>query len=88
MNPAELEETSAPALEQGAAMETHHTEAIGRRCRLIVPVRDHQGRIQFEERPTIVSEIHNLGRHMFLARFADGAYMYLFQHEIRLEDDS
>jgi hypothetical protein len=34
----------------------------------------------------VPSEIYNLGRHMYLARFADGTTMYLFQHEIKLEE--
>jgi hypothetical protein len=67
-------------------MQTYRAEIIGRRCHLIVPVRDPQGRSHCDERPTIISETHNLGRHMYLARLEDGTTMYLFDYEIKFDD--
>jgi hypothetical protein len=56
--------------------------ASGKHCELRWPVRDHKGRIRFHEKPLILSEVHNLGREMFLVRFADGATTFVFPHEI------
>lgn len=58
--------------------------AIGRRCRLLRPIRDHEGRNRFEERPRIVREVFNLGRRMFLVCFDDGSTTFLFPDEIAL----
>ena len=68
-------------------MQTSRTEIRGRSCQLRVPVRDRNGHTRFDERPTVLHEIWNLGRHMYLARFADGTTMYLFQHEIKFDDE-
>ncbi len=67
------------------AMRTFDTEHIGCRCRLLVPVRDHHGHVRFDERPILLNEVFNLGRHMYLVEFGDGTTMYLFEHEISLE---
>ncbi len=63
-------------------METCRTEGIRRRCRLLVPVRDRLGRTHYDERPMVLHEIFNLGRHMYLVRFEDGTTIYLFENEI------
>lgn len=55
---------------------------IEKRCRLIGLVRDTTGRVRFNEQPTIVREVNNLDRHMFLVRFDDGATTFLFPHEV------
>ena len=55
---------------------------VGRYCRLLRPVRDHEGRSRFEERPRILREINNLDRHMYLVRFDDGATTFLFPDEV------
>ena len=60
------------------------TQQIDKRCRLIGPIRDHKGLVRFEERPTILREIDNLDRHMFLVQFNDGTTTFLFPHEIAL----
>ena len=57
---------------------------IEKRCRLIGPVRDHNGRVRFGEQPTILREVENLDRHMFLVQFEDGATTFLFPHEVVL----
>jgi hypothetical protein len=49
-------------------------------------VTDRKGQTRFEERPTVLNEIYNLGRHLYLAQFADGTSMHLFRHEIELEE--
>jgi len=62
-------------------MQTTQAE---KRCRLVGLVRDTTGRVHFNEQPTIVREVNNLDRHMFLVRFDDGATTFLFQHEVAL----
>lgn len=62
-------------------MEAIQTE---KRCRLVGLVRDTNGRVHFNEEPTIVREVNNLDRHMFLVRFDDGATTFLFPHEVAL----
>ncbi len=61
-----------------------YIDAIGRRCRLLRPIRDREGRSRFEEHPRIVREVCNLGRQMFLVCFDDGATTFLFPDEIAL----
>ena len=53
-------------------------------CRLLEPVRDHEGHIRFAESVEIVKEIDNLDRHMYLIRFEDGATTFVFPHEVEL----
>jgi hypothetical protein len=62
-------------------MENAQTE---KRCRLVGSIRDHNGRVRFGEQPTILREIDNLDRHMFLVKFDDGATTFLFPHEVVL----
>jgi hypothetical protein len=64
-------------------MDSTNIEAVvGRHCRLLRPVRDHEGRSRFEERPRIIREIDNLDRRMYLVRFDDGATTFLFPDEV------
>jgi len=58
------------------------TKQIEKRCRLVGPVRDHNGRLHFREEPKTPREVYNLDRHMFLVQFADGATTFLFPHEV------
>jgi hypothetical protein len=58
----------------------HHTQ----HCKLIAPVRDHAGRIRFQEEPRVLREINNLDRRMLLVQFADGATTFLFPNEVTL----
>jgi hypothetical protein len=60
------------------------TESVAehRRCSLVRPIRDHEGRMRFHENPVIVKEVSNLGRLMYLVRFDDGASTFLFPDEI------
>ncbi len=58
---------------------------VGRQCRLLKPVRDHQGRTRFAEHPRIVRELINLGRRMYLVEFEDRATTFLFPNEIAIE---
>jgi len=58
---------------------------VGRPCRLLKPVRDHQGRTRFGEHPRIVRELINLGRRMYLVEFEDRATTFLFPNEIAIE---
>jgi len=67
-------------------MESINTEsAVGRHCRLLQPVRDHQGLSRFNERPEIIREVNNLGRHMLLVQFDDGSTTFLFPAEVVVE---
>ena len=56
--------------------------ATGKVCRLLKPVRDHDGRSRFQEQPRILREINNLDRRMFLVQFPDGATTFLFPDEV------
>jgi len=60
-------------------------EVAGRHCRLLRPVRDHEGRTRFGEQPTILRQIRNLDRSMYLVQFADGATTFLFPDEVAVE---
>jgi hypothetical protein len=62
-------------------METAQSE---KRCRLVGPIRDHNGRVRFGEQPRILREVDNLERHMFLVQFDDGATTFLFPEEVAL----
>lgn len=61
------------------------SESVGRHCRLLRPVRDHEGRTRFGEQPTILRQIKNLDRCMYLVQFSDGATTFLFPDEITVE---
>jgi hypothetical protein len=61
---------------------TNIEAVVGRHCRLLRPVRDHEGRSRFEEHPRIIREIDNLDRRMYLVRFDDGATTFLFPDEV------
>ena len=64
-------------------MESTSTEVVvGRRCRLLKPVRDHEGLNRFTEQPRIMREVENLGRRMYLVQFDDGATTFLFPDEV------
>ena len=69
-------------------METSTTTATDtpkrKFCRLLEPVRDHEGHIRFAESVEIVKEIDNLDRHMYLVRFGDGATTFVFPHEVEI----
>lgn len=58
---------------------------VGRQCRLLKPVRDHQGRTRFGESPRILCELINLGRRMYLVEFEDRATTFLFPNEIAID---
>ncbi len=60
-------------------------EVVGRHCRLLRPVRDHEGRTRFGEQPTILRQIRNLDRCMYLVQFGDGATTFLFPDEVTIE---
>jgi hypothetical protein len=60
-----------------------HTESA-RQCELLKPVRDAAGRSHFHESVTLLREIHNLDRTMYLVRFEDGATTFLFPHEVAI----
>jgi len=69
-------------------METSTTTATDtpkrKYCRLLEPVRDHEGHIRFAESVEIVKEVDNLDRHMYLVRFEDGATTFVFPHEVEI----
>jgi len=64
---------------------TELADVSGRHCRLLRPVRDHEGRTRFSEQPTILRQIRNLDRSMYLVQFADGATTFLFPDEVALD---
>jgi len=58
---------------------------VGRQCRLLKPVRDHDGRTRFAEHPRILREVSNLDRRMYLVEFPDRATTFLFPDEVVIE---
>jgi hypothetical protein len=67
-------------------MEAVNQEGIiGRYCHLLRPVRDHEGKMRFNEKPVILREVNNLDRRMFLVRFTNGSTTFLFPDEINIE---
>lgn len=64
---------------------TNFESVAGRRCRLLKPVRDHEGLSRFSEKPRILRSVDNLGRRMFLVQFDDGATTFLFPDEVVIE---
>ena len=67
-------------------MESTISETVvGRRCRLLIPVRDHEGLSRYSEKPRILRSVDNLGRRMLLVQFDDGATTFLFPDEVIVE---
>lgn len=64
---------------------TNFETVIGRQCRLLKPVRDHEGLSRFSEKPRILRSVDNLGRRMLLVQFDDGATTFLFPDEVAVE---
>jgi len=64
---------------------TNTEMVVGLHCRLLKPVRDHEGRSRFTEKPRIIREVNNLDRHMYLVQFDDGATTFLFPSEVVVE---
>jgi hypothetical protein len=58
---------------------------VGRRCRLLKPVRDHEGLSRYSEKPRILRSVDNLERRMLLVQFDDGATTFLFPDEVVVE---
>jgi hypothetical protein len=75
--------------EQGVQMSMASTNAeavVGRLCRLLRPVRDHEGRTRYSEKPKVLREVNNLDRQMLLVQFDDGATTFLFPDEVVVEN--
>jgi hypothetical protein len=53
---------------------------------LRIAIRDGAGRTHFRDHPQVLREIDNLGRHMYLMRFDDGATTFVFPHEVEILD--
>lgn len=67
-------------------MESANFESmVGRHCKLLRPVRDHEGLARFNEKPRILRTVDNLGRRMLLVQFNDGATTFLFPDEVVIE---
>jgi hypothetical protein len=64
---------------------TNFEAAVGRFCRMLRPVRDHEGLSRFSEKPRILRSVDNLGRRMLLVQFEDGATTFLFPDEVVVE---
>ncbi len=56
-----------------------------KRCPLVHPIRETNGKLSFRENPEILEEVYNLGREM-LVRFEDGSTTFLFPHEIAIAE--
>ncbi|HWY36166.1 MAG TPA: hypothetical protein VNX68_16090 [Nitrosopumilaceae archaeon] len=57
----------------------------GKHCKLLKPIRDHDGRSRFNESPIIVREMDNVDRHMYLIKFDDGATTYVYPEEVTIK---
>lgn len=57
------------------------------RCRLLHPIRDPEGHTHFGEEPTILREMQNLDRRMFLVEFENGTKTFVFPHEIAFSSE-
>lgn len=62
-----------------------HEVVVGRHCRLLRPIRDHEGQTHFNEPALIVRDLLNLGRRMLLVKFEDGSSTFLFPNEVALD---
>ena len=71
--------------ERRRTVELQTEQVAGKRCRLLKPVRDQQGRSRFNEEPRILREVNNLGRRMYLVEFNDGSTTFLFPDEVVVE---
>ena len=61
---------------------------VRRRCTLLQRVHDFRGKPRFGERPMVMSPpIQNLGRKMFRVQFDDGAWAFVFSHEILIDTE-
>ena len=60
--------------------------ASGKSCQLRMPIRDRAGPTHFRDHPRVIREVDNLGRHMYLVRFDDGATTFVFPHEVEIQD--
>jgi hypothetical protein len=58
----------------------------GKHIKLQRPVRDHEGRSRWGEKPIVIQEVTNLDRQMYLVKFQDGATTFVFPHEVIEED--
>jgi hypothetical protein len=58
--------------------------AAGNRCRTNRLIRTHAGNVPPSAVGTILSEIHNLGRHMLHVRWDGGLCAYVFPDEIEI----
>jgi hypothetical protein len=58
----------------------------GKCCRLLRPIRDHEGRERFRDRPEIIRQVDNLDRRTYLVRFGDGATTFVFPYEVEIVD--
>lgn len=64
-----------------------YKEYVGRKVKLLRPVRDHDGKSRFkEENPTVLRIMNNLDRVMFLIQFQDGVTTFMFPSEVILEE--
>lgn len=55
-------------------------------CRLLHPVRDHEGRERLDDQGEILRVIDDRESPLYFVRFRDGATMFVFQHEIAIVD--
>jgi hypothetical protein len=69
-----------------AAINGNQDSITRRCCRLLRPIRDHEGRERFTDQPEIIREIENLDRRMYLVRFLDGATTFVFPYEVEIVD--
>jgi hypothetical protein len=77
-------------MKRGAEMDTKFyargEREEGKCCRLLRPLRDHEGRERFGDWLKIIRQVDNFDRRMYLVKFGDGATMFVFPHEVEIVD--
>lgn len=82
-----LVDNAAEEATNGRSQEHMLHQGVRTRCQAKRAIRGHQGLINADDRGTIESEIHNLGRHMISVRWDNGLCMYVFPEEITVNDE-
>lgn len=59
-------------------------DLVGKRVKLLVPVRSSNGKEYFKEHPTIIRIVENLERTMYYVRWDDEASTFLFPDEVEI----
>ena len=62
-------------------------DLVGKRVKLLVPVRAGSGKEYFNEHPKILRVTESLGRPMYLVKWDDDVTTFVFTHEVEILDE-